>query len=87
MNSPVHVFPPNPPEPRGMFRVAMESGHVPTATDARDAALAHIFGAIVGIFSAGLLLPVLAPTIVLLFNKTRSPFVYFPARETSDRRT
>lgn len=83
MNAQIHVFPPTPPEPPGVFRMAMESGFTPSANDRRDAALAHIFGAIVGIFSAGLLFPVLAPTIVLLFNTTRSPFVLFHVNQAA----
>jgi len=79
----LQAFPPSPPEPRGVFRMAMESGVVPTPMDRRDAALAHILGAIVGLFSAGLFFPVLAPTIVLLFNTTRSPFVLFHVNQAA----
>ncbi len=78
---------PNAAEPRGVFRVAMENAHaqgvVQSPTDRRDAALAHVLGAVVGIFSAGVLFPALAPTIVLLFNTSRSPFVLFHVNQAA----
>ena len=78
---------PPPVEPPGVFRTAMEGaaaqGVLQSPTDRRDAALAHLLGAIVGIFSAGVMLPAFAPTLVLLFNSTRNPYVLFHVNQAA----
>lgn len=63
--------------PNGMFRRAMNEGHVPDEEARNHAFLAHLATVVVGLFTAGMLLPILAPTLVLLLHNRRDPFVYF----------
>jgi uncharacterized membrane protein len=71
----------------GFFRTRMQdqiaAGIVSSPQDRTHAAAAHVLGAIVGIFTAGLLLPVLATTLVLVINTSRSPFVLFHVNQAA----
>lgn len=71
----------------GYFRNAMSqsqaSGEIISPQDRTHAAATHLLGAIVGIFTAGLIAPVLATTLVLVFNSTRHPFVLFHVNQAA----
>jgi uncharacterized membrane protein len=71
----------------GFFRTkmgeALASGQPISAQDKNHAALAHLLGAIVGVFTAGVFFPVMATTVVLLFNSTRHPFVLFHVNQAA----
>jgi len=71
----------------GHFRQKMQDtladGHPISPQDRTHAAAAHLLGAVVGIFTGGLLLPVLATTLVLVVNKSRHPFVLFHVNQAA----
>ncbi len=71
----------------GVFRGAMERAIAARTIEPREdcshAALAHIFGAIGGLLSGGLLIPIAAPTLVLLFHSSRNPFVLFHVNQAA----
>ncbi len=71
----------------GFFRTAMQnvqaSGHLQSSEDRTHAAAAHLLGAFVGLITAGLLFPVAAPTLVLVFNSSRNPFVLFHVNQAA----
>lgn len=61
----------------------LAAGQPISSEDRTHAAAAHLLGALVGIFTAGFLLPILAPTLVLVINKSRSPFVLFHVNQAA----
>lgn len=69
------------------FRTAMEAARAAQTLqgpeDRTYAALAHILGAVVGLVTAGLLLPVAAPTLVLVVHAQRNPFVLFHVNQAA----
>jgi hypothetical protein len=69
------------------FRTAMEAAQaaqtLQSSEDRTHAALAHILGAIVGLMTAGVLFPVAAPTLVLVINSSRNPFVLFHVNQAA----
>lgn len=71
----------------GHFRRQMQeefaSGRALSSRDRTHAAAAHLLGAVVGIFTAGFLLPILAPTLVLAFNESRHPFVLYHVNQAA----
>lgn len=62
---------------------ALASGAPQPADDRTHAALAHLLGAMAGLVSGGMLLPVAAPTLVLLFHSRRNPFVLFHVNQAA----
>lgn len=66
----------------GPFRQAMQSGAQPSDEDCRYALYAHLLGAIVGLFTTGVIFPAMAPTFVLLFQTSRHPFLLFHINQT-----
>jgi uncharacterized membrane protein len=71
----------------GFFRTAMQNaqaaGTLQSSEDRTHAALAHLLGAFVGLVTAGLLFPVAAPTLVLVINSSRNPFVLFHVNQAA----
>lgn len=71
----------------GPFRTAMEAaqsaGTLQSSEDRTHAALAHLLGAVVGLLTAGVLFPVAAPTLVLVINSSRNPFVLFHVNQAA----
>lgn len=69
------------------FRTAMDaalaSQTLQNSEDRTHAAVAHLLGAIVGLFTAGVLFPVAAPTLVLVINSSRNPFVLFHVNQAA----
>lgn len=71
----------------GFFRTAMDnavaSGQVQSPEDRTHAAVAHLLGAFVGLATAGMLLPIAAPTLVLVINSSRNPFVLYHVNQAA----
>ena len=59
------------------FRNAASNGPPPSLTDTNYAFWAHVIAAIASLCSAGLIVPLIAPFIVLLFTPSRHPFLMF----------
>lgn len=71
----------------GFFRDAMQEsvarGETLSPQDRTHAAAAHVLGAVVGMFTAGLFLPIVATTLVLIFNTSRHRFVLFHVNQAA----
>ncbi|MBN8614570.1 MAG: DUF4870 domain-containing protein [Deltaproteobacteria bacterium] len=69
------------------FRTAMDSAiasqTLQNSEDRTHAAAAHLLGAFVGLITAGVLFPVAAPTLVLVINSSRNPFVLFHVNQAA----
>jgi predicted membrane metal-binding protein len=68
---------------RQKMQEALAAGQPISSEDRTHAAAAHLLGAVVGVFTAGLLLPVLATTLVLVINKSRNPYVLFHVNQAA----
>lgn len=65
------------------MNASLASGQPISGEDRTHAAATHLLGAVVGVFTAGFLLPVLATTLVLVFNSSRHPFVLFHVNQAA----
>lgn len=63
-------------EPRPFVR-ARDAGYRPTDEEAAYASYAHWIAALVALLSAGVVLPILAPWIVLFLVRDKGPFVVY----------
>lgn len=61
----------------GKLRQAQLAGGPIEEGEREHALYAHLLGAVVGLFTTGVIFPAMAPTLVLVFRASRHPFLLF----------
>lgn len=81
MNQPQQAPGPHQPpfgmRPPGKLRQAQAAGGPIEQGEREHALYAHLLGAVVGLFTTGVIFPAMAPTLVLVFRSSRHPFLLF----------